>query len=208
MKMIKTAYNIKMQLDVPDSEKREAEKALESFEELNGKLKLASNHLNIFSESFSTLASVDADEVTKHRIVLRNYRDQAKKNFEDTIEIAHKATVLMGIFSADSKTIEVMNSFLSQMKDMEKQFNKFLALFASISNANFINSVLVQIDIVKKQITEVKQLVTDRIMNHIETNILAKKWTNDVVDENENRPYEKLPLIVELYKERQEAMKG
>ena len=205
--MIKTAYSIQMSTKVPESERRIGERAIESFEELNGKLKLASNHLNIFSESFSNLASVDPEEVLKHRIVLRNYRDQAKKNFENVIEIAHRGTVLMGSFSSDSKSTDIMNSFLSQMKDMESQCNKFISLFASISNINFVNSLLVQIDIVKKQISEVKQLITDRIMNHIETNILAKKWTNDVVDENENKPYEKLPLIVELFRERQEAMK-
>lgn len=53
-----------------------------------------------------------------------------------------------------------------------------------------------------------KQTISDRILDHIDTNILAKSWTSTVTDEFQNKVYEKTPLIVELFRERNEAVDG
>jgi hypothetical protein len=199
--MIKKAFAIQMSGRVPDSEKRVAEQAAESFKELNGKLRVAINHLNAISTSFAKLQTPDTKEILKHRMVLRNFRDQVKKNFEEIMSIANNSAVLMAKFGSDPETIEVMNSFGSQIQDLEKQVNRFLALFSNIGDESFMPSVLAAIDSVKKQVSQLKQLVNDRALEHIDTNILAKKWTSDIRDENDNSVYDRLPLLVQLFNE-------
>jgi hypothetical protein len=199
--MQKKSVNIQMSARVPDSEKRVAEQASESFGELTGKLKLAISHLNTVSTSFSSLQNPDSKEIMKHRVVLRNFRDQVKKNFEQIMTIANSSAVLMARFSSDPETIEIMNSFGSQVQDLEKQVNRFLALFSNIGDESFMPSVMAAIDLIKKQAAQVTQLINDRALEHIDTNILAKRWTSEIKDENNNNVYERLPLLVQLFNE-------
>jgi hypothetical protein len=207
--MKKKGYAIQMSTTVPDAEKRVAEKASESFEELNAKLKLASDHLNTLYVSFSGVQPVDNKVILDQRVVLREFRDRVKKNFEDIESKTNNAAVLMGEFATDTETVEMMNSFLSQFKDLEKQVNRFLALFSNIGgDDNFMSAVLASIELIRKQSSQFRQLISDRILEHIDTNILAKKWTSNVVDDNQNKVYEKLPLLVRLYKEKNEATKS
>jgi hypothetical protein len=49
--------------------------------------------------------------------------------------------------------------------------------------------------------------VNDRILEHIDTNILAKNWESLVNDKYQEKVKNKTPLVVQLYKERQEALK-
>lgn len=204
--MERKGYSVQMSFDVPDAEKRVAEKASELFDELSGRLRVASNHLNIIYEPISKYEKIDSELLLEHREVFRNYRDQIKKNFETVMNLAFKAVILMGEFSTDTRTVEMMNSFIGSMKELEKQVNRLLGIFSDISNASFRDGIVRSIESVKEEANQVKHLINDRILNHIDTNILAKKWTSNVTDEYQNKVYEKLPLVVELWKERQKAL--
>ena len=202
----KRAYSVQMSFRVPDAEKRIAEKAAESFQELIGLVRLANRHLNIFYIPFKQHQDYDTQEVLRYRMVLRRYRNQVKENFDKTMRQAHRCVVLMGEFSNDTQTVELMSVFVSEIDDLKKQVNRFLGLFSNIGSADFINAVLVSIESIKKQTSELKQTINDRILSHIDTNILAKSWTSAITDEYQNKVYEKLPLMVQLFRERQQAV--
>lgn len=206
--MLKKAYSVQMSFDVPDAEKRIAEKASESFDELVARLRLASRHLDILYIPFRKHQNYDSEEIMKYRVVLRRYRDQVKENFDEVIQRAYRAILLMGEFSTDTQTVEIMSAFDSQMHDLRKQVNRFLGLFSNIGSADFVNALLISIDLIKKQISQIKQTINDRILEHIDTNILAKNWASTITDEYQNKVYEKMPLVVELFKERQQASDG
>lgn len=205
--MIKrTAYATQMNFDVPDSEKRIAEKASESFEELIGLLREATEHLNIIYEPFRKQEQLDSQEVLEHRVALRRYRDKIQENFNKVVEKAQKCTVLMSEFATDTHTVEMMNSFISSVDDVKKQLSRFISLFSDVGSADFRNGVVTGTEGLKKQVLQLKELISDRILNHIDTNILAKNWIDNITDEYQNKVYEKTPLIVQLFKERQKAV--
>jgi len=206
--MIKQAYSVQMSFDVPEGDRKIARQASESFEDLIAKLRLSVRHLNLLYVPFSKYQDYDPNEVLKYRAVLRNYRDQVKNNFDEVMERSFRAILQMSTFSADNHTVELMSAFDSQMKDLRKLIDRFLSLFSNIGSQDFIGSLLQSIDSVKKQVAQVKQTINDRILDHIDTNILANNWTSTVTDELQNKVYEKAPLVVELFKERQNAVDG
>lgn len=201
------AYTVQMNVDVPDAERRTAEKASESFESIIAQIKLALEHLDLIYTPFSKKQNIDADEVAENRAVLKKYSKKTKDIFDKIIESSFKSVSLMSEFSTDSAVEELMGSFVSSVKELEKQVNILISIFSNLSNPEFRNQLLQAIDSVRKQSSQLRQLVNDRVLEHIDTNILAKNWESLVNDKYQDKIKSKTPLIVELYQERQEALK-
>lgn len=205
--MDKIGYAIQMSFQVPDSERRIAEKASELFSELNAMVRMSIRHLNIIHEPFSkSKEPLDSEVIIKYRRVFRRYRNQIKKNLYSLIKKAESCAITMAKFSSDSKITEMMNSFLGNVKDVEKAGEKLLGSFSELDSDKFKDLVIATVDMVKKQLQQLKQLINDRILDHIDSNILAKNYVGSLTDEEGKMVYDKLPMIVELYKQRQEAM--
>ena len=100
-----------------------------------------------------------------------------------------------------------MGSFVASVRELEKQVNILLSIFSNLNNPEFKDQLIQAIDSVKKQASQLKQLVNDRILEHIDTNILAKNWESLVNDKYQDKVKNKTPLVVQLYEERQEALK-
>lgn len=206
-RMIKRAYAIQMSFDIPDAEKRVAEKAYESFEDLLSLLRLAGTHLDIIYEPFKKLQGpVDNQTIMEYRVTFRDYRDKIKDNYDEVLKKAYNCAILMGEFSSDNRIVDMMNSFVSAKEDLEKQVNRLLSIFSDLNSSEFATYLTKAIELVKKENSQLKDLINDRVLEHISTNILAKNWINNVTDENQRKVYERLPLIVELFRERQKAM--
>lgn len=204
----KKAYSVQMSFDIPDSEKRVAEKAEEHFQQLNRKVKKAVDHLLLIYNPFSSLQSVDNDQILDNRRVFRKYRRQVRKNFEDIFKRSFRTVLLMSEFGTDTKTKSLMNSFMSVIDELQKLVAVFLSIFDNLSNSNFAVELVSSIDAIRKKCNQLRQLINDRILQHIDTNILAKDWMSSVSDKYQYKVDEKLPLVVELYKERQEALQS
>jgi dGTP triphosphohydrolase len=204
----KTAYSIQMSFEVPDSERRVAEKAEESLENLLSQMKLGVEYLDLIYQPFNKIQSVDTKQVSEHRTILRKYRNEIKKKFDKIMKRAFRCMVLMSEFSTDTDTEEMMSSFMEAMKDVERQVDNLLAVFENLNAKEFKDHLVAAIDAVRKQVNQVRQLVNDRILEHIDTNILAKNWMSDLSERYEHKVQNKLPLVVELFRERQQALQS
>jgi flagellar hook-basal body complex protein FliE len=204
----KKAYSIQMSFNVPDSERRVAEKAVEHFEDLLSRMKIAVEYLDFIYVPFSEIQQADPEQVVENRVILRKYRDHIKEKFDKIMRKAYRCMLLMGEFNTDSAIAEMMTTFMAAMKDVEKQVNVLLSIFSNLNSAEFKNYLIASIDSVRKQVNQVRQLVNDRILEHIDTNILAKNWMSDLSERYHHTVKEKTPLVVELFKERQQALQS
>lgn len=204
--MKKQAYSTQTTFDISDEEKQIASQAINIFNEVIGLLQKSLDHLDIIYDPFYKYQNLQSNEVIEYRVALRRYRDKIRENFQEVLGKTHKAVVLMGEFSSDTKTRELLTSFMEEMDDIKDQVNYLLQVFSDIGSVNFRNGILNGIDNVRKQSAQAKQLLNERILPHIETNILAKNWIGNIVDENDNRVYQRSPLVVRLFKERNEAL--
>jgi transcriptional regulator of heat shock response len=205
---MKKSYAIQMSFTIPDSERRIAEKAEEQFERLISRLKLVMEHLDFIYLPFYRHENIDPEELSNYRAVLRDYRDEVKKNFEQVLYESDQAMILMGQFASDTATEEMMKSFDDITRELKRQVNIFLTLFTNITSPDFRNYLLASIDSIRKQVNQFKQLINDRILEHIDTNILAKNWMSDLANKYEGQVRQRIPLTVELFQERQRALQA
>jgi len=202
----KTAYSVQMTFDISDDEKHTAEEAEKCFEHLLGLVESAKKHFNVIYEPFKQNPNVSVEETINNRVKLREYRDQIIDNFNEVKSSALKCYQLMNTFSSDTATYDLMDSFTAQMNDIETQVNRLVKLFSNLQSEEFSKNVIIAIDNVKKECAKLNQLVKDRILDHIDTNILAKNWVSETSNQLQQKVDDKVPDVIRLFQERQKAI--
>jgi dGTP triphosphohydrolase len=202
----KKAYSVQMNFDVPDSEKRVAEKAEEYFEQLLTDITKISEYLDIIYVPFSKYQNIDTDMLVDYRRTFYQYRDQVKAKFTKVMKKSYKSIALMNEFSVDTATEELMDSFIGSVRELEKYVDTFVSIFSNLNSPEFRTYLISTIDSLKKQLNQIRQLITDRILDHIDSNILAKDWAKDLSERFEEPLQERVPIVVQLFRERQKAL--
>lgn len=202
------AYNSPMSFSIPDSEKEVAKKAEKYFTHLKGLIDKAVKHFNIIYEPFKENSNIPTEETIKNRVALREFREQVKDNFDLIKKIALESFRIMNHFSSDTETYDIMNAFTDQLDGLEESVNDLLKVFSNLSSEEFVANIIKNIDVVKNQCEQLENLINDRILNHIDTNILAKNWVSNVSDQFNTKIDDKVPMIVQLYKERHDAVEN
>jgi hypothetical protein len=202
----KKAYSVQMNYTVPESEKRVAEKAEEYLEDLLVKLQNLTEYLNIIYLPFKKYQNVDMEMIAEYRKTFKQYKDQVIIKFENIKKLSYQTIGLMNNFSTDTSTSEILDSFINSIKDLEKYIDTFISIFLNFNNTEFPKYIISTIDSITKKINQIDQLIKDRVLEHIDTNILAKSWTKDLKEYTDKSLEERVPLVVQLFKERQDAL--
>lgn len=206
--MYRKAYSIQMHFGVPESEKRVAEKAEEYFDQLLANMEDAKDYLDLIYVPFQKHQNIDMEMIVEYRKTFREYRDQVQLKFRNIAKKGYKCVALMNAFSTDTATEEIMDSFIGTIRELDKYVDTFVSIFSNLNSSEFRDHLISTIDSLKKQMNQIEQLIKDRILDHIDSNILAKNWAKDISDRFEgSQPIEeRVPLVVQLFKERQKAL--
>jgi len=204
--MIKRAYSVQMSFDIPDEQKNIALQAKRAFEEVISRLRIAKRYLNKIYEPFSDLKESDPDEIYQHRLVFRRYRNQVKEYYQEVLAQIQKATLLMTSFSSDLDVVEMLDSFANIVHYLKDDVNTLLGDFSQLRNPKFPELLTKDIDQIKEDTDEIKEILNDRVLEYLDTNILAKNWISGITNEESTKLFENSPLIVELFKERQKVL--
>jgi hypothetical protein len=204
--MIKKAYAVQMTYDVSDEEKDQAEKALLYFNHAAKVLEIADEHLNIMKTPFKDNSEIDSKEIMKARAAIRRFRDKAVENFNDFKKASFKCVNIMNIFHSDTQTLKLMKSFISSIDELELKVNKFVDLFDDLESKSFVQNVVKYIEDIQKECDEVSEIIDKRIKNHIQNNILATSWVDNVSSDLQMQIEEKTPLIIDLFNKRQDQL--
>lgn len=204
--MIKKAYAVQMTYDVSDAEKTQAQQALILFNFTLKQLDLASDHLNIMKTPFKNNPEMSPEEVMKARVSIRRFRDKAIDNFNEFKKTAFKCVNVMQNFASDTQTLKLMKSFISAIDDLEVKVNKFADIFDDLEVKDFATNVVKEIEAIQEQCDDITEIIDERIKNHIQNNILATSWVDNVSEELQEKVQEKTPLILDLFNRRQDQL--
>lgn len=204
--MIKRAYSVSLTYDVSDSEKQEAEKAILLFKNALKLLNLSSEHLNIMKVPFKQNTDVTPESVMSARAAIRRFRDQSTNNFNDFKKAAFQCVNIMKIFSSDTQTIKLIKSFISEIDELEESVNNFIKLFDELDNVDFSKNIVTSIEEIQGICNDIEQIVNDRVLDHIQSNILAKSWVDSVNNDLQIKIEKNTPLMIELFQERQDQL--
>ena len=195
-----------MSYTVPSEEKDRAEKILKGFDFLLKKLQAADEHLDLIYVPFKENPSITPEQTYKARAALRRYRDKVADNFNGIKRIAFRCYIMLQPFASDTQIVKISKVFILSMSDIEKQVNRFIDLFATLEAKDFAQTVVKAVENVKKEVAQLQQIAEDRIKGHIETNILARNWVNNVSEELQEKVEKRIPLAVELVNERNKML--
>lgn len=199
-------YAAYMSYEVPDEEKDKASKAIRHFQHLIKIMKSCNEHLELMHTPFKDNGDLSTDQAYTARAALRRYRDKVIDNFNIFKRQAFKCFVLLQPFSIDTQFVKLNKSFVFSISDIEKQVNKFAELFSNIESKDFAQNMIKSIENIKKEMAKLEQIVEDRIIDHIQTNILARNWVDNVSNELQEKVEDKIPLAIQLVNERRKIL--
>lgn len=207
MKLSKFAQSVNMSLDVPTAEKKIAQKCVRRFQHLSKQLDGFNKHLDILYNPFKSHEDVSEESILENRAALRRYRDQIKDNFFDMKVFIISCIKELNYFSYDLQVSELIKSFDDSIGDLEDAIDELLLALDNWQDKDYRTNIMKDMDNVRKFTSDIEKLINDRIITHINTNILAKNWTDSLDEELKSSIKEKEPYIKQLHKEREDKLK-
>ena len=206
MTLLKLAETIELSIDIPDSEKKIAAKIVMRLEKMVKKLDYFNKHLNIMYNPFKEYNTVSQESIEKYRGSIWKFIKQIKENFEKIRGIAIVVVRDMKSFSSDTHIVQLISTFTDDFGDIEDQVISLNNVLSNWNHPHFKNNVISAMEGLKKEIAEMRKLIYDRIIDHINTNILVKNWVDDVGEKMNLDLREKEPAVSRLYKEREKKL--
>jgi hypothetical protein len=172
----KIASSIELSFDIPDSEKKIAQDAIEYLQGVFSALKVSSEHLDIIYEPFKKYPSVSKESVIENRGVIDRYKEKIKENYNKMKQYALFAIRSLNEFSSDNKILEIIESFKSSIDEIEKSVTTLLEMLGDFESDTYRDNIIKQIEEIKTETDETRDLIKDRVIEHLEVNILAESW--------------------------------
>lgn len=204
--MIKIGYATQMSYQVTDEEKLLANKALIRFKHVMNALKNASEYLNTLNTPFKDNLDMQPDQIMKVRSALRRFRDKSVKNFNKFKVSSFQCIKIMNKFSTDTQTVKLLKSFINSIGELEIEVNLFVDRFDDLKDKEFTKNVTTAINAIQKKCTKIEELIDERIIKHIQDNILAKTWVNNVGDSLNIKIDKEVPDILKWHKVMQDKL--
>lgn len=202
----KIASTIEMSFDIPESEKQEAQIASDAFKKVISTLNNAKKHLNIMYEPFKDATEIPSDAIYQFRGAIFRYKEQIKENFNKVKFTAFLAIMKLNYFATDTHITELINSFRDSIGDVEKQVGVLLDILSDLKSKDFKNNMIKGIESVRTACFEVEKLIKERIIDYINSNILAKDWMSNTGNELQTKIKVRVPYITQLFEERQKVL--
>ncbi len=203
MSKFKKADNFQTSFDIPKEEKELAAQAIKIFDNCLEKLNAANKYLDIMYVPFKNNSDIPTDKVLKYRAHMRQFRDNTIEKFNEFKVAAFKCVVGMNKFSTDTQTNILMKTFVNSISEMEEVVNDLSKLFDTLDDKDIISNILEKIDVIKSKSKEIEDLIKLRIMKHINDNILATNWVDNVSKDLNMSLNKPSPLYIDLYEKLQ-----
>lgn len=204
MVLSKLAETIEFSIDIPDSEIKTAGRIVMRLEKLSKKLDNFVDHINLLYNPFKEHNTVSEESVNKYRGTLWDYRNKVIENFEALKDIAGVVVKDMKSFNFDTHIVELVSAFTDEVGDIEDQVKFLTDAIANYDHTSYKDNVTSCAEAVKKEVAELNKFIYDRIIDHMNSNILGKNW----VEKKHIKFDESEPAVSRLYKEREKRLKN
>jgi hypothetical protein len=178
------------------------------FSKVVNSLETAKKHLDIIYDPFKNATEIPKEAVVEFRGAINRFKDQIKENFNKVKGYGIKAVAKLNYFSSDTHIAELVNAFKDSIGDLEDQVTILMDILDNYKDPAFKDNVLVGVEAVRKECFEVENLIEERIIDHIDANILAKDWITDTSDALKIKMEDKIPYVTQLFQERQKALES
>jgi hypothetical protein len=209
---IKVAENIKREAEqafsVPVEEKQVATESNELLKAVIWSANKINNHLKIIHGPFSKTDSIPANAILNNRGYLFRFKETLLELFSEFKKRSFLAIKKLNFFNKDSHIKELINSFINDVGDLEKITNDIVEAITSYKDPDYSSNIVSLIDSFEEIELQVENFINDRIIDHIDTNILARNWMDNTDDNFDSTLVEEIPFVTQLLQEREKAFDG
>jgi regulator of replication initiation timing len=199
--MYKLADRVELVLDVPESDKKVAERAIATLKSTTTMLKHSEDILDKIYDPFKNNPQSSQDSIKDAAAAIFRYKENIKKTFSEIKYMILKSIGLFIYFDSGTKAHE-MNESLKELS--EKLDFAVVALLDSMDDTDdvdFQSAIVKSIDDVKAASKDVVELINDRIVDYLENNVLNTNWFNKSKSDIEMEMLERTPNLIKLYEE-------
>lgn len=194
-----------MSSKIPDSEKAIATEASFIFKNVINTVQLAEENLEILENAFEE-GEISPEMLSEKRGLLNRHKQQIRKNYTKVKIEAFSAIQKFNTFSSDYNIDELINSFKERIRQLEEKVEKVLEDLDNFKSTEFKENLIKSIDSVKNESKQLEDLVYDRIITHIDENILGKDWVSHIGDKLNLSIEENVPFILQLNEQKQRVL--
>ena len=174
----KIAELIELSFDVTDKEKETAALASEQLNIVLQYLDAAVDNLDVLYTPLKPNPEVvPVKDVLKYRGNLMNYKNSIIQKFDIVKIEAMKAITLLNAFAKDSSILELINSFKDEIEELDQNLNDLAEGLGNYKSPEFGKTFIDVVDKIKKNVEDLERFVNERIIAHLNENILVKNWT-------------------------------
>ena len=183
----KLAYEVSMSFNISETDKNVAENISKFLVNVVNQIKIIENHLDLITTSFKNAENIDIDYLYQKRGAFARYARQAKENFYKLQINAANAIKLLKIFEIDTHISELIKSLTDSIQQINKYYNDMLDLLNDVKSDDFKKNLMEKIDTINQKLSNLEVLINERIIQHIDENILSKNWINQLNDNYKNQ---------------------
>lgn len=203
----KLAQLVEMSLDVPDGDKKIARKIVQKLQQIIKKIELFDKQLNILYNPLKNNDDVSEKSIVENRGTIRRYRDEIEKIFTEMRTLAYITLQEMNYFNIDGHIMDLIKTFTDSFNDIDESVNILLENLDDYKSDKYKDNIISTVENVQKQCGQLENLIKERIIKHINTNVIASNWYDGLSDTVQTSIQKNEPAITRLFKEREEQLK-
>lgn len=169
-----------MSYQVSNQEKDLAKKSIDVFNATIITLSKAEVYLSEIKSPFEKDPNISSDKIWEYRAAFWKFRDEFVKKVDFFKKACFICIKVTRPFSFDTQVINLLSSFSNTVEEFDKAVRDFVDLFKDLKTKEFGTELIKIIGKLEENASKIKDLISERVIPHIEKNILATTWTDDV----------------------------
>lgn len=169
---------------VPEREKKRAKIALEELYSLTSEtLRMFINHLDLMYEPFSEHKGITPEQATDAAIHIDNFASIVEENLT---KIKKRIFVIMQTlkeFDSDTTIYSMLNSLDDSINNIDSSISDFVDILNRKDSVDFQENAIKAIEIIKKEVAQLKQLCDKTIVQYLKDNVILEDWTTEIEKE-------------------------
>ena len=183
-KLLKNAVTQQLSYEIPKSEKKVIKTCIDQLEELlASEINIYSNQLDVMYKSFKDHPGITIEQVEKIQNYLDMYLDKLNDYLKNLKIKSLKCIQILQKFQSDTDIFSMLKS-LDEILDNLKLYQDMLSkTIKEEKSEDFQQTAIKCLESIKREVAQLKQLISETIISYLNKNILGNNWSSDIKED-------------------------
>jgi hypothetical protein len=180
-KILKNAVSQQLSYEIPKSEKKIISNCIDLLQDLlDSEIEIYKDHLDAMYKPFKDHEGINTEQAENVQSYFDMYSSKLNEYLKNLKIKVLRIVKSLQNFESDTDISSMLKS-LDKLLDNLKLYQEMLDKLLSQEKTNdFQKNIVKSIELSKKEIAQLKQLITERIIPYLNKNILGNNWSSDI----------------------------